>query len=53
MDIETSALEDNFRTALHTKVQLSRSSKGGRLVIHFYDEHMLEELYKKLVGELE
>lgn len=49
-DLETSALEDNFRTALKTKVQLSRSREGGRLVIHFYSEEMLENLYRLLVG---
>ncbi len=50
-DLETSALEDNFRSALKTKVQLSRSREGGRLVIHFYSEEMLEHLYHALVGE--
>ncbi len=50
-DLETSALEDNFRSALKTKVQLSRSREGGRLVIHFYSEEMLEHLYRALVGE--
>ncbi len=49
-DLETSAIEDNFRTALKTKVQLSRSREGGRLVIHFYSEEMLEQLYRLLVG---
>ena len=29
-------LEDRFRNALGTKVQLSRSSRGGKLVIYFY-----------------
>jgi ParB family transcriptional regulator, chromosome partitioning protein len=49
-DLETTALEDNFRSALKTKVQLSRSREGGRLVIHFYSEEMLEHLYHVLVG---
>jgi ParB family chromosome partitioning protein len=46
-------LEDGFRSALKTKVQLSRSREGGRLVIHFYSEEMLENLYRMLVGEPE
>ncbi|HMA33674.1 MAG TPA: ParB/RepB/Spo0J family partition protein [Chloroflexia bacterium] len=52
-DLETSALQDSFRSALKTKVQLSRSRDGGRLVIHFYSEEMLEHLYRVLVGESE
>jgi ParB family chromosome partitioning protein len=52
-DLETTALEDHFRGALKTKVQLSRSREGGRLVIHFYSEEMLEHLYRLLVGETE
>jgi ParB family chromosome partitioning protein len=51
LDAETSVLEDGFRSALKTQVQLSRSRKGGRLVIHFYSEEMLENLYRMLVGE--
>jgi len=53
LDAETSVLEDGFRSALKTKVQLSRSREGGRLVIHFYSEEMLENLYRMLVGEPE
>jgi ParB family chromosome partitioning protein len=53
LDVETSVLEDGFRTALKTKVQLSRSRQGGRLVIHFFSEEMLENLYRMLVGEPE
>ncbi|HUS14288.1 MAG TPA: ParB/RepB/Spo0J family partition protein [Chloroflexia bacterium] len=50
-DLETSTLEDTLRSALKTKVQLSRSREGGRLVIHFYSEEMLDQLYRMLVGE--
>lgn len=53
LDAETSVLEDSFRSALKTKVQLSRSREGGRLVIHFYSEEMLEHLYHVLVGPTE
>lgn len=42
---ETRALEDRFREALGTKVQLFRSQRGGRLVIHFYSEEDLQTLY--------
>ncbi len=48
---ETDALERDFREALGTKVELFRSRKGGRLVIHFYSEEDLEALYERLVDE--
>lgn len=48
---ETSALETAFRSALGTKVNLVRSRKGGRLVIHFYSEEELQHLYDRIVEE--
>lgn len=48
---ETEALENEFREALGTKVDLFRSRKGGRLVIHFYSEEDLQVLYERLVGK--
>ncbi len=47
---ETEALEREFREALGTKVDLFRSRKGGRLIIHFYSEEDLQTLYDRLVG---
>jgi ParB family chromosome partitioning protein len=47
---ETQALEESFRAALGTKVNLYRSKKGGRLVIHFYSEEELESIYQSIVG---
>ncbi|MEA3406857.1 MAG: ParB/RepB/Spo0J family partition protein [Chloroflexota bacterium] len=50
---ETVALEGEFRDALGTKVRLYRTSKGGRLVIHFYSEEELQALYERIVeGEV-
>jgi len=46
---ETKALEDRFREAIGTKVQLFRSKRGGRLVIHFYSEEELQALYDLMV----
>jgi len=46
---ETTALETAFRTALGTKVNLLRSKKGGKLVIHFYSEEELQRLYDVIV----
>jgi ParB family chromosome partitioning protein len=49
---ETKALEDRFREALGTKVQLFRSKRGGRLVIHFYSEEDLQALCDLIVGDI-
>jgi ParB family chromosome partitioning protein len=46
-------LEDRFREALGTKVQLSRSSRGGKLVIYFFSEEELDRIYGTIVGEEE
>jgi ParB family chromosome partitioning protein len=50
MPAATRALEDDFRKALGTKVQVFRSRKGGKIVIHFYSEEELEAVYEKIVG---
>ncbi|MCC7354717.1 MAG: ParB/RepB/Spo0J family partition protein [Anaerolineae bacterium] len=47
---ETRALEDRFRGTLGTKVDLLRSRRGGRLVIHFYSEEELQNIYDLIVG---
>ena len=38
---DAAAIEDRFRQALGTKVQLYKSRRGGRLVIHFYSDDEL------------
>jgi ParB family transcriptional regulator, chromosome partitioning protein len=48
---ETVRLEQEFRDSLGTKVNLYRSSKGGKLVIHFYSEDDLQALYERLVPD--
>jgi ParB family chromosome partitioning protein len=45
------ALEDDFRKALGTKVQVFRSREGGKVVIYFYSEEELESIYNKIVGK--
>lgn len=44
-------LEEQFRNALGTKVQLSRSRRGGRLVIYFYSDEELQRIYGSIVGD--
>jgi len=48
---ETRALEDRFRRALGTKVNLFRSKRGGKLVIHFFSEEELQSIYDHIVGD--
>ncbi len=49
LDAQTGALEDDFRRALGTKVELQRSKKGGKLVVYFFSEEELEGIYKAIV----
>lgn len=46
----TRQLEEAFRGALGTKVALTRSRKGGRLVISFYSDEELQTIYERIVG---
>jgi ParB family chromosome partitioning protein len=50
---ETRELESRFRDALGTKVNLYRSRRGGRLVIHFFSEEELGSIYDVIVGSNE
>jgi len=47
---DAAAIEDRFRQALGTKVQLYKSRRGGRLVIHFYSDDELTGLYEAICG---
>ncbi len=49
LDAQSSALEDEFRGALGTRVELHRSKKGGKLVVYFFSEEELEGIYKAIV----
>jgi ParB family chromosome partitioning protein len=51
MPFATRALEDDFRKALGTKVQVSRSRNGGKVVLYFYSEEELQAIYDKVVGK--
>jgi len=46
----TRQLEDAFRSALGTKVALTRGRRGGRLVISFYSDEELQTIYERIVG---
>jgi ParB family chromosome partitioning protein len=44
------ALEEELQRALGTKVQIARARRGGRLVIHYYDEDQLAGIVETLLG---
>ncbi len=50
-DPDVTRLEDAFRQALGTRVQLVRTRRGGRLVIHFFSDEELQGLYETIVRE--
>lgn len=48
------ALESRFRSTLGTKVTLDRKADGsGRLVVHFFSDDDLDNIYRQIVGEEE
>jgi len=47
---DLAAIEDRFRQVLGTKVQLYKSRRGGRLVIHFFSDEELDGLYQAIRG---
>ena len=47
---QTRALEADFEGALGMPVKLSRSRRGGKLVIQFYSEEELQSIYDVIVG---
>ena len=42
------ALEERLRASLGTKVDLTRSRSGGRVVIHYYSDEELESIIERL-----
>lgn len=48
--LHTRRLEDAFRSALGTKVALTRGRRGGKLVISFFSEEELQTIYERIVG---
>lgn len=45
-------LENSFRTALGTRVNLNRNADGsGRLIVHFYSDEDLEHIFQVIAGD--
>jgi ParB family chromosome partitioning protein len=49
---EMAALEGRMRDYLGTKVSLTRSKKGGTLVIHYYSDEELNSLVERILGDM-
>ena len=50
LDPDLERVEEDLRRRLGTKVSLSRSRKGGRIVIEYYSDEELGRLYERLIG---
>ena len=49
-DPDLERVADELRRSLGTKVSLTRTKRGGRIVIEYYSEDELGRLYERLVG---
>jgi ParB family chromosome partitioning protein len=49
-DQDLERVAEDLRRSLGTKVSLSRSRRGGRIVIEYYSDEELGRLYERLIG---
>jgi ParB family chromosome partitioning protein len=49
-DPEVERVEEDLRRSLGTKVRLTKTRRGGRIVIDYYGDEELARLYVRLVG---
>jgi ParB family chromosome partitioning protein len=49
-DPDLERVEDELRRSLGTKVTLARSRRGGRIIIEYYSDEELGQLYDRLIG---
>jgi ParB family transcriptional regulator, chromosome partitioning protein len=50
-DPDLERIEGELQASFGTKVTISRSRRGGRITIEFYDEADLERLFERLTGQ--
>ena len=50
LEPELERVEEDLRHALGTKVTLARSRRGGRIVIEYYSDEELTQLYDRFIG---
>jgi len=49
-DPDAERVEEDLRRSLGTKVRITRTRRGGRIVIEYFGEEELARLYQRLVG---
>ena len=49
-DPDVERVEEDLRRSLGTKVRLTRTRRGGRIVIEYFGDEELARLYQRLVG---
>jgi ParB family chromosome partitioning protein len=49
-DPDLERVEEDLRRSLGTKVTLARSRRGGRIIIEYYSDEELAQLYDRLIG---
>jgi len=49
-DLDVERVEEDLRRSLGTKVRLTRTRRGGRIVIEYFGDEELTRLYQRLVG---
>ena len=49
-DPEVERVEEDLRRSLGTKVRLTRTRRGGRIVIEYFGDEELARLYQRLIG---
>ena len=50
-DTEAEALAEAFGDALQTRVEIRRSGKGGKVIVHFYGDEDLQALFERIVPD--
>ncbi len=48
---ELAALQTQFEQSLGTNVNIQKSGKGGKVVIHYYSDEELQNIYDAIVGD--
>ncbi len=47
---ELSALQRKFEGRLGTRVEIQKSGKGGKVILHYYSDEELQTIYEAIVG---
>jgi ParB family chromosome partitioning protein len=50
LDPDLERVEEDLRRSLGTKVTVARSRRGGRIIIEYYSDEELGQLYDRLIG---